>query len=110
MRNGVVVRKVRKWSSAAERTRAVAEYRASGLTQREFARGAGVSVGTLQNWLRQEPGRSKAAPMSFVEMAPLAAASLAAYKVQFAHGAVLEVPRGFAAAEVQTMLRLLREL
>ena len=110
MRNSVVVRKVRKWSSAAERTRAVAEYRGSGLTQREFARGAGVSVGTLQNWLRQELGRSKAAPVSFVEIPRLAPPSCAGYRVRFAHGAVLEVPPGFAAAEVETMLRLLREL
>lgn len=110
MRKDVVVRRVRKWSGAAERARAIAEYRASGLTQREFARAAGVSVGTLHNWSRQEQCRAKAAPATFVEMAPLAPASFGGYKIRFGHGAVLEVPPGFAPAEVQTMLRLVREL
>jgi len=107
MRNGVVVR---KWSTAAQRARTVADYRASGLTQREFAARAGMSVGTLANWLRQAGNPSAEERVSFLELPRLGTASRAAYKVHLPQGLALEVPSGFASSEVQELLRLLGEL
>ena len=107
MRNGVFVR---KWSTAAQRAKAVTDYRASGLTQREFAARAGISVGTLGNWLRQAGNPPAAEPVSFLELPRLGTAARAAYKVHLPQGLALEVPSGFAASEVKELLRLLGEL
>jgi transposase-like protein len=107
MRNGAVVR---KWSPAAQRAKILAEYHSSGLTQREFAAQAGVSVGTLWNWLRKEGSQRTEEPVSFVEIPVAEPKSSASYKVRLPGGAVLEIPPGFAVSEVQTLLRLMRKL
>jgi len=42
--------------TAEQRARVVARYRASGLTQREFAEQAGISLSALRGWLyRRDP-------------------------------------------------------
>ena len=106
MRNGVVVR---KWSTAGQRRKTLAEYRSSGLTQREFASRAGVSVGTLGNWLRKERKQAGEASVSFVEVPLAERKPTASYKVRLANGTALEIPSGFEASEVETLLRFVRK-
>jgi transcriptional regulator with XRE-family HTH domain len=102
--------RVRKWSTPAQRSETLAEFRSSGLTQREFADKAGISVSALCNWLRQERNRAFKEELSFVEIPALGAPTSHAYKVQLPGGAALEVPQGFASAEVRELLGLIREL
>ena len=108
MRNAIVVR---KRFTAAERARALEEYRASGLTQREFAARVGISAGSLYNWLRRDRnGSSPAGKVSFLEIPASTARPVAGYKVHFPDGLAVEAPRGFAPAELKEVLRLAREL
>ena len=103
--------RVRKWSTAAQRAKTLAEFRTSGLTQREFAHRAGISVSSLGNWLRQEGDRaSQDREPSFVEIPALVAPSARAYRVELSGGVSLEVPRGFAVAEVKELLGLIQGL
>jgi transcriptional regulator with XRE-family HTH domain len=104
----------------------VAEYWKSGLTQRVFARAAGIGVSTLQLWLRrarsetEHPHRSasslgKAAAVSLLEV-DLAGGPTGSpgeeghYEVELSHGALLRVPRGFREDDVRRLLRLLKEV
>jgi transposase-like protein len=52
-----------------QRARLVARYRASGLTQREFAEREGVTLSALQGWLYRR-GKSSASCGRFVEVVP----------------------------------------
>ena len=57
--------------SASEGVELVARYQASGLTQREFADENGVTVSTLQYWLRKARGgeaEEEAEQFRFVEV------------------------------------------
>ncbi len=47
-----------------------ARFRGLKMTQREFAEEVGVSVGSLQNWLRQTPQVPGAEVARFVEVTP----------------------------------------
>lgn len=102
-------------------------YWKSGLTQRVFARKAGISVSTLQYWLRRagsankdqprKAGSSVAAPaisLLGVELAgalPLGARSAAgAYEIEMSGGVCLRLPGGFADGEVRRLLALLKEV
>ena len=62
----------RRWRSAEERLELAELYLESGLTQQVFARKAGISVSSLQLWLRQASQRAalpeRAEPMSLLEV------------------------------------------
>ena len=81
------------------------------MTQREFARQAGISLSTLHLWLKnasEEPGP----PRGFVAVPNLLAAppAAAAYRLQWPGGLALEVRSGFAAEELAALLQLLPSL
>ena len=104
----------------------LARYWKSGRTQRVFAREAGMSVSTLQYWLRrarslteEEPcktGNLVAAPaisLLEVELAgppPLGARSGGGYEIEMSPGVRLRVPGGFGDGEVRRLLALLKEV
>ena len=48
-----------------------ARLRQSNLSQREFAADIGVSVGTIQNWLRRHRSLGLVGPARLVEVAPI---------------------------------------
>ena len=101
----------RKRFPAEERARILREYWASGLTQREFAERAGLSVSCLNVWLRRaragaEPDQAPA----FLEIPPPAARPPTGYRLEAPGGAVLEVPRTFSADEVRELWALVRGL
>lgn len=115
---------VRKRFAPAERARLLADYRASGLTQREFVAKAGISLACLSIWLRREKdagpasGRtvsfleipSASLPSSFSTPIPSAAGLAYYYKVHFPGGLSLEIPRGFSISEARDLLNLARAL
>jgi transposase-like protein len=60
-----------KRSTPASRAKLVAAYRASGLTQAEFAERRGINVATLQSWLYRRDRRAarpSVEPVTFLEV------------------------------------------
>ncbi len=60
-----------KRSTPASRAKLVAAYRASGLTQAEFAERRGIKVSTLQSWLyrrERRAGNRDGQPVTFLEV------------------------------------------
>lgn len=51
--------------SRAERVEVLSAYRASGLTQEQFARRAGINLGTLRGWIYKQPALGREAPGGF---------------------------------------------
>ena len=100
---------VRKHRTAAQRQSILQDYRRSQLTQKEFAAQAGISVSTLQAWLRTAPARASAGGSVFVAVPNLLSASPAApdYRLQWPGGLSLEVRSGFASQELAAWLQLL---
>ena len=107
------------------------QYRKSGLTQRVFARRTGMSVSTLQYWLRRaqpqieetpsKSGGSVAVPaisLLEVELAgsvplgdrPDRVRSGGGYEIEWRSGACLRLPNGFTDEEVRRLLVLLKEV
>jgi transposase-like protein len=99
---------VRKHRTAAQRQSILQDYRRSQLTQKEFGAQAGVSVSTLQAWLRKASARPRAGGSVFVAVPNLlsAAPSAPAYRLHWPGGLSLEVRTGFAAEELGALLRL----
>jgi transposase-like protein len=116
----------RRRRTKAEAEVILARYGKSGLTQRVFARKAGMSVSTLQYWLRRarllnrnkprKAGSSVAAPaisLLGVELAgalPLGARSAGGYEIEMSGGVCLRLPDGFGDGEVRRLLALLKEV
>ncbi|MDB6131317.1 MAG: hypothetical protein JWM04_2424 [Verrucomicrobiales bacterium] len=91
-----------------ERQRCLAEYRKSGLTQREFAAKSGICFSTLVLWIRKaKTARSLAAP-SFLELPSVQPSSPAVVcRLVLPRGVSLEIPPGFPIQEVQQLAKLL---
>ena len=113
---------VRKRFTPAQRRQILADYQAGGLTQREFASRAGVSLASLGKWLRARR-LSPAEPSGpgFLELplpsaarpasgGPEAPGSQGAYKMHLPDGLCLELPRGFSPEEARQLLQLARAL
>jgi transposase-like protein len=104
----------------------LARYWKSGLTQRVFARKVGMSVSTLQYWLRRarsldadkprkagSAGATTAISLLGVELAgalPLGARSDGGYEIEMSGGVCLRLPGGFGDGEVRRLLALLKEV
>jgi transposase-like protein len=100
---------VRKHRTAAQRQSILQDYQRSQRTQKEFAAQAGLSVSTLQAWLRRAPADPPASGSVFVAVPNLlsAAPSASAYRLQWPSGLSLEVRSGFSAQELEALLELL---
>jgi transposase-like protein len=103
---------VRKHRTAAQRQSILRDYQRSQRTQKEFAARAGLSVSTLQAWLRKAPVGPCASDSVFVPVPNLLSAPPAApaYRLQWPGGLSLEVRAGFSAQELGTLLPLLPRL
>jgi hypothetical protein len=75
----------------------------------EFAARAGLSVSTLQAWLRKAPASQPGGGSVFVAVPNLLSASpsASAYRLQWPGGLSLEVRSGFSPQELETLLDLL---
>jgi len=102
---------VRKHRTPARREEILQDYRQSQLTQERFAAQVGISVSTLQAWLRKKPV-GDARPAAFVAVPNLLASLPAApaYRLQWPSGLALEVRAGYCAQELAALLRLLPAL
>jgi hypothetical protein len=100
---------VRKHRTAVQRQSILQDYRRSQMTQKEFAAQAGVSVWTLQAWLRKAPASPPAGGSVFVAVPNLLSPAPAApaYRLQWPGGLSLEVRSGFSSQELGTLLQLL---
>ena len=103
---------VRKHRTPAQRKNILEDYRPGQVTQKEYAAQAGISVSTLQAWLRKGPARAAWAGPALVAVPNLLSASPAAsaYRLQWPDGLSLEVRSGFSAQELAALLQLLPKL
>ena len=99
---------VRKHSTPTQREKILQAYQRSQLTQKEFAREAGIGVSTLAAWLRKAAVKGKDCP-SFVAVPNLLPAPSPgpAYRLQWPGGLSLEVRSGFSTGELAALLQLL---
>jgi transposase-like protein len=103
---------IRKHRTAGQREDILRDYQQSQLTQNEFATQAGISVSTLQAWLRKIPSRAAPPGPAFLAVPNLlpAAPASPAYRLQWPGGLSLEVRAGFVSGELAGLLQLLRAL
>jgi transcriptional regulator with XRE-family HTH domain len=96
-----------KHRTAEQRQQILKDYQGSGLTQREFALRAGVSLSALQRWLK------KSGPdQGFIQLPNVSSACglSAPYRLHLGGGRLLEIHSGFRAEELALLLGLLREI
>ena len=103
---------VRKHRTPGQREDILRDYRQSQLTQKEFATKAGLSVSTLQAWLRKIPSHAAPPGPAFLAVPNLWSAAPAppAYRLQWPGGLSLEVRAGFVSGELAALLQLLPAL
>jgi len=100
----------------AQRDKIVDAYRRSRLTQKDFASQAGIGYSTLTFWLRKAARTRKVKvqtkPTAFVPVPNLfsAASPLAAYRICFPRGMIVEVAPGFQSAELDALLQRVQGL
>ena len=83
----------------------------SGLTQREFARSAGIGYSTFTSWLRRRRAIPAATARPWVAVDVVKAASpvsSARYQLEWPNGMRISVGTGFDAQEVGQLLNLVR--
>jgi hypothetical protein len=91
----------------------ISRYRASTLSQAEFVRQEGICLATLHNYLKRVSNGSIDVPGRFVEVertALLPDFGRSNYKITCASGVAIEIPAGFCAHEVASLLELVLSL
>ena len=97
--------------SPAQKNRLLAQYRRSGLTQKQFAAQAGIGYSTLTLWLRKAATARKASPSALVTVPNLlSATATVAYRLRFAGGLSVEVAPGFRTEELASLLQMVHRL
>ena len=88
--------------------RILSEYRQGTLTQREVAEANGISVGTLQNWLRRDSVGAGRPGGDWIEVvaAPVRS-SAGTYRLEHPCGCTLVLGAGWRTEEVRELLNLL---
>jgi transcriptional regulator with XRE-family HTH domain len=101
---------VRKRRTQAQRELILQDYQDSQLTQAEFAERAGLSVSTLQLWLRKYSASTPPQSRAFIEVPNLLgqASTAPAYRIELGSGISLELSSGFKPEELALLLQLLR--
>jgi transposase-like protein len=101
----------RRHHTPAQKDRLLAQYRRSGLTQRQFAAKAGIGYSTLTLWLRKAGPASKPPKSAFVAVPNLLATTAAAtYRLRFSGGLSVEVASGFRSEELAALLQVVQRL
>ena len=100
---------VRKRLTPAQREEILSAYRQSLLPQRDFALQAGISVSTLQLWLRKAAATPSPRRASFIPVPNLLASAVppTMYRLHLAGGMSLEIGSGFRSEELAALLALL---
>ena len=99
---------MQKRRSAAERRQLVAEYRASGMTRKQFCELHQLSLTTLESWKRAERSRAVSSPLISVKVEPDAASIEAdrGFTLQLANGRRIESSWKFQDAELSRLIRI----
>jgi transposase-like protein len=105
-------RLIRKHLTPQQREKILQDHQGSGLTDKEFARQAGVAVATLYAWRRKAASNPRPNTTPFVSVPNLLAAvpAASAYRLHWPGGLSLEVRAGFSVPELAALLRLLPAL
>jgi len=90
-----------------ERERAVAEYRASGLTQEGFAAKAGIKLGRLRGWIYPKQGGTASEECNHFAPVRVSAARPGAVTVRWPQGMEVEITMELDSTAV---VKLVREL
>ena len=97
----------------AEIRRLVRAYRASGLSQREFAEQEGIAVSTLSYWNRKFPLEKSSAKLRRVDWVTPGPAGVAPselnHEVRFPGDVVLHLARGTSREEIETIVGVFLE-
>ena len=99
---------VRHYRSLNEAAALAAEFAASGLTRRQFCEGRDVSLNTLNRYLRRygDARPEEAQPLIRIDVTG-AAGFHAEVAVVLKHGRKVEVAKGFDAATLEQVVRVL---
>jgi transposase-like protein len=100
----------RKHRTPAQREEILKRYHRSGLSQNQFAIQAGLSLATLNGWLRRASAKKSSFPALVQIPNLLPATPSGAYRLRLPSGAVLEAPPGFKLQEVSALLQLVKVL
>lgn len=104
-------RRVRRHHTPAQKDRLLAQYRRSGLTQRQFAAKAAIGYSTLTLWLRKAAALSKPTKPAFVAVPNVFSTPAAAtYRLRFSGGLSVEVASGFRSEELASLLQVVQRL
>jgi DNA-binding transcriptional regulator YiaG len=96
----------RQRRTAIEIQNALAEYQSASLTQRQFAESRGISMATLQNWLRK--ARPAAGDRSqWIEVVPSDKTKAAQYRIELPGSKVLVLGNDWQPQVVRDLLQLL---
>jgi len=102
---------VRRYRSRKEAAELAAEFRASGLTRREFCDRHQVALNTLNRYISRYSGQQPAHAPEFVQVEVAdSACTRAGVSVVLASGRRVELDRGFDAATLQTAMSVLERL
>lgn len=81
-----------------------AEYQAGHCTQRELAERHGVSVGTIQNWLRRHRTGHPARTGGWVEILPTGPRTAGDYRIELPNGRVVVLAGDWKAGRVRELI------
>ncbi len=94
--------------SPAEIENIVAQFEASGLSRRDFAKRKGIGVGSLARWLQRQPTTPNAP--KFVRVVPAAAPTPPSwFELALPDGRRLRIPAGCDETALRSLLGVLRE-
>jgi len=103
--------RVRRRHSPAQKDRLLAQYRRSGLSQRQFAAKAGIGYSTLTLWLRKTAPARKPSKSAFVAVPNLLSTTTPpTYRLRFSGGLSVEVASGFQTEELASLLQVVQRL
>ena len=99
---------MQKRRSVAERRRLVAEYRASGMTRKQFCEMHQLSLTTLESWKRAERAPAASPQLVAVQVEPDSASSEAdrGFTLHLANGRRIESSWKFHDAELSRLIRI----
>ena len=96
----------RRRHGAAEIARIVRTYQAGSVTQRQLATEHGISVGTLQNWLRRHR-TDQGTEGEWVEVVAGPPVAAGRYRIEFPKGAVLVLTEDWREERVRVLAQIL---
>jgi transposase-like protein len=104
--------RLRPRKTSTERAQILAARAQSGLSDREFSGEHGIAASTLYRWLRQAPADRRSGRGGLIEIPNVLGhrPAVAAYRLLFPRGLILEVAPGFPPEELRSLAQLLQSL